>query len=211
MGEVLRRQRLGDKHTSISLHRDEKSESWVLTGYKIDYNTDAKGRGNDLSNATQIYPTPTREDLGAALKSNVLKKKSTWNRLPSRWVSTNRRFKCWWCKSTKKSRFISKRISRDGRLGNQLLRKGEYFDNRSLYVKTQRTDRLGQEVDCWEEFWKYWGGDWGYFRHHKQWQYRIWKSRCCFDIIRLKICCSKKKLQNRWQKKSRQELDSDSL
>lgn len=74
MGEVLRRQWLGDKHTSISLHRDGKSESWVLTGYKIDYNTDAKGRGNDLSNATQIYPTPNREDLGAALKSNVLKK-----------------------------------------------------------------------------------------------------------------------------------------
>ena len=77
MGEVIRRQWLGDKHTSISLHRDGKSESWVLTGYKIDYNTDAKDRGNDLSNATQIYPTPTREDLGAALKSNVLKKKST--------------------------------------------------------------------------------------------------------------------------------------
>lgn len=79
MGEVLRRQWLGGKHTSISLHRDGKSESWVLTGYKIDYNTDAKGRGNDLSNATQIYPTPTREDLGAALKSdaNMLKKKST--------------------------------------------------------------------------------------------------------------------------------------
>ena len=42
-----------------------------INGYKIDYNTDAKGRGNDLSNATQIYPTPAREDLGAALKSNV--------------------------------------------------------------------------------------------------------------------------------------------
>ena len=54
MGKVLRRLWLGDKHTSISLHRDGKSESWVLTGYKIDYNTDAKGRGNDLSNATQI-------------------------------------------------------------------------------------------------------------------------------------------------------------
>ena len=79
MGEVLRRQWLGDKHTSILLHRDRNSESWVLTGYKIDYNTDAKDRGNDLSNATQIYPTPTREDLGAALKSdaNALKKKST--------------------------------------------------------------------------------------------------------------------------------------
>lgn len=42
-----------------------------MTGYKIDYNTDAKGRGNDLSKATQTYPTPTREDLGAALKSNT--------------------------------------------------------------------------------------------------------------------------------------------
>jgi hypothetical protein len=27
--------------------------------------------GNDLSNATQTYPTPTREDLGAALKSDT--------------------------------------------------------------------------------------------------------------------------------------------
>ena len=42
--------------------------------------------------------------------------------------------------------------SRNGRLGSHLLRKGEYYDNRSLYVKTQRTDRLGQEVDYWEEF-----------------------------------------------------------
>jgi hypothetical protein len=45
--------------------------------------------------------------------------------------------------------------SRNDRLGSHLLRKGEYHDNRSLYVKTQRTDRLGQEVDCWEEFLKY--------------------------------------------------------
>ena len=61
----------GDYDTTISLYRDGKSESWVLTGYKIDPNTDAKGRGNDLSKATQIHPTPTREDLGAALKSNA--------------------------------------------------------------------------------------------------------------------------------------------
>lgn len=61
----------GDYQTTISLYRNGKSESWVLTGYKIDYNTDAKGRGNDLSKATQTYPTPTREDLGAALKSNA--------------------------------------------------------------------------------------------------------------------------------------------
>lgn len=57
--------------TTISLYLNGKSESWVLTGYKIDYNTDAKGRGNDLSKATQTYPIPTREDLGAALKSNT--------------------------------------------------------------------------------------------------------------------------------------------
>ena len=61
----------GDYQTTISLYRNGKSESWVLTGYKIDYNTDAKGRGNDLSKATQIHPTPTREDLGAALKSDA--------------------------------------------------------------------------------------------------------------------------------------------
>ena len=61
----------GEYHTTISLYRDGQRESWVLTGYKIDPNTDAKGRGNDLSDATQTYPTPTREDLGAALKSTA--------------------------------------------------------------------------------------------------------------------------------------------
>ena len=36
---------------------------------EIDNNTDAKGRGSDLSNATQTDPIRTRDDLGAALKS----------------------------------------------------------------------------------------------------------------------------------------------
>ena len=45
------------------------SKSWVLTGYTIDSNTDAKGRGSDLSNATQNDPIRTRAELGAALKS----------------------------------------------------------------------------------------------------------------------------------------------
>lgn len=43
----------------------------MLTGYKIDNSTDAKGRGSDLSNATQVIPIHTREDLGATLLSEA--------------------------------------------------------------------------------------------------------------------------------------------
>ena len=46
-----------------------ESKSWVLTGYTIDNNTDAKGRGSDLSYATQNDTIRTRAELGAALKS----------------------------------------------------------------------------------------------------------------------------------------------
>lgn len=31
----------------------------------INPNTDAKGRGNNLANATHIIPTSTRDDMGA--------------------------------------------------------------------------------------------------------------------------------------------------
>lgn len=61
----------GEYQTTISLFKDGTSGSWVLTGFKIDLNTDAKGRGGDLSNATQTFPIHTREDLGAALKSDA--------------------------------------------------------------------------------------------------------------------------------------------
>ena len=61
----------GEYHTTISLFKDGVSGSWVLTGFKIDPSTDAKGRGSDLSNATQTYPIHTREDLGAALESET--------------------------------------------------------------------------------------------------------------------------------------------
>ena len=42
-----------------------------MTGYKIDESSDAKGRGSDLSSATQFDPIRTREELGAALTSNT--------------------------------------------------------------------------------------------------------------------------------------------
>ena len=58
-----------DHHTTVSLFRHGNSKSWVLTAYTIDSNTDAKGRGSDLSNATQSDPIRTRAELGAALKS----------------------------------------------------------------------------------------------------------------------------------------------
>ena len=58
-----------DHQTTISLYKDKKSESWVLTGFTIDENTDAKGRGSDLTSATQTSPIRTRADLGAALSS----------------------------------------------------------------------------------------------------------------------------------------------
>lgn len=35
----------GEYQTTISLYKNGEKGSWVLTGYKIDYNTDAKGRG----------------------------------------------------------------------------------------------------------------------------------------------------------------------
>ena len=60
-----------DHHTTVSLFRNGESKSWVLTGYTIDNNTDAKGRGSDLSNATQSDPIRTRAELGAALKSDT--------------------------------------------------------------------------------------------------------------------------------------------
>lgn len=60
---------LKDHHTTVSLYRFGESKSWVLTGYTIDKNADAKGRGSDLSNATQNDPIRTRAELGAALKS----------------------------------------------------------------------------------------------------------------------------------------------
>ena len=58
-----------DHHTTVSLFRNGVSKSWVLTGYTIDSNTDAKGRGSDLSSATQNDPIRTRAELGAVLKS----------------------------------------------------------------------------------------------------------------------------------------------
>lgn len=58
-------------HTTVSLFRFGESKSWVLTGYTTDNNTDAKGRGGDLSNATQSDPIRTRAELGAALKSDA--------------------------------------------------------------------------------------------------------------------------------------------
>lgn len=58
-----------DHHTTVSLFRNGVSKSWVLTGYTIDSNTDAKGRGGDLSSATQNDPIRTRAELGAVLKS----------------------------------------------------------------------------------------------------------------------------------------------
>ena len=60
---------LKDHHTTVSLYRFGESKSWVLTGYTIDKNADAKGRGSDLSNAMQNDPIRTRAELGAALKS----------------------------------------------------------------------------------------------------------------------------------------------
>jgi len=62
---------LKDHHTTVSLFRHGTSKSWVLTAYTIDPNTDAKGRGSDLSSATQDDPIRTRAELGAALKSDV--------------------------------------------------------------------------------------------------------------------------------------------
>lgn len=59
----------GEYQTTISLFKDRVSNSWVLTGYKIDNKLDAKGRGSDLTNATQTNPIRTRESLGAALSS----------------------------------------------------------------------------------------------------------------------------------------------
>lgn len=47
------------------------SGSWSRTGNKIDNNLDAKGRGSDLSNATQTNPIRTRDRLGASLLSNA--------------------------------------------------------------------------------------------------------------------------------------------
>ena len=62
---------LKDHHTTVSLYRNGESKSWVLTGYTIDYNTDAKGRGSDLRFATQNSPIRTRAELGAALQSEA--------------------------------------------------------------------------------------------------------------------------------------------
>ena len=58
-----------DHQTTISLYKDGKSESWVLTGFTIDKGTDAKGRGGNLAPATQNSPTFTRADLGAVISS----------------------------------------------------------------------------------------------------------------------------------------------
>lgn len=60
---------LDDHQAVISLYREKESESWVLSGYKIDERLDAKGRGSDLSSATQFDPIRTREELGAILSS----------------------------------------------------------------------------------------------------------------------------------------------
>ena len=46
-----------------------KRKSWLLTSYTVESNTDAKGRGSDLFNATQNDPIRTRAALGAALTS----------------------------------------------------------------------------------------------------------------------------------------------
>lgn len=43
----------------------------MFTGYKKDNKTDAKGRGSDLSNATQTDPIRTRESLVTVLSSAV--------------------------------------------------------------------------------------------------------------------------------------------
>ena len=60
---------LHDHQTTVSLFREKKRKSWLLTSYTVESNTDAKGRGSDLFNATQDDPIRTRADLGAALTS----------------------------------------------------------------------------------------------------------------------------------------------
>lgn len=63
--------RLGNHTVTVSLFRNRVRKSWVLTVYTIDNNTDAKGRGSDLSSATQNDPIRTRAELGAVLKSDA--------------------------------------------------------------------------------------------------------------------------------------------
>lgn len=60
---------LYDHQTTVSLFREKKRKSWLLTSYTVESNTDAKGRGSDLFNATQNDPIRTRAALGAALTS----------------------------------------------------------------------------------------------------------------------------------------------
>lgn len=55
----------------VSLYRNSVSERWVVTGYKNESKTDAKGRGSDLNSATLSDPIRTRAELVAALDSLV--------------------------------------------------------------------------------------------------------------------------------------------